>query len=198
MRVLVIGGSGTIGSAVVEAFQGLGDEVVAVSRSSTPNVDITDTASLRALFDVVGAVDAVVTALGAAPSAHLTRATPEDFAAGFASKLGGQIGAVLAGLPHVAENGSFTVTTGILAQHAIPGSNVAATVNSGLEGFVRRAALDLPNGIRINAVSPTIVLDPGQTVEAFRGFRSTTRAEVAQAYVRSAYGVETGEVFRVW
>ncbi len=198
MRVLVIGGSGTIGGAVVRAFQELGDQVLTVSRSSSPRVDITDTASLRALYETVGTVDAVVTALGSAPSTTLGAATPEDFAIGFGSKLGGQIGAVLAGLPFIAENGSFTITTGILGQHAVAGSLVTATVNNGLEGFVKRAALDLPGTVRINAVSPTIVLEPGQVSTAFRGFRSVTPAEAAQAYVRSAYGVETGQVFRVW
>src|SRR5262245_21293119 len=104
MRVLVIGGSGSIGSAVVEAFRELGDEVISASRNSNPSVDFTDPDSLRALFDEIGTVDAVITAGGASPTAHITEATPEHFATGFASKLGGQINAVLAGLPHISEN----------------------------------------------------------------------------------------------
>lgn len=198
MRVLVIGASGTIGSAVVAAFEELGDEVIPVSRSTSPAADLTDVESLRALFEQVGTVDAVITAAGHVPFATITEATPENVAAGFASKLAGQINTVLAGLPHIAENGSFTITTGILGQLPIPGSLLVAAVNGGLEGFVKRAPIDLPGGVRINAVNPTIVLEPGQVSEPFRGVHSLTAAEVAQSYVRSAYGIETGQVFRAW
>lgn len=198
MRVLVIGGSGTIGSAVVDAFTEVGDEVVTASRSTSPGVDITDTASIRTLFAEVGTVDAVVSVTGKAPYVHTAKATPDDFAAGYANKLGGQINLVLLGLKHVAEGGSFTLTTGILAQHSVPGSVIAGTVNGGLEAFVNTAALDLPHGIRINAVSPTIIAQPGGHSDIFRGFHAVTAAEAAQAYVRSAHGIETGQVLRVW
>lgn len=198
MRVLLVGGSGTIGAAVAEAFAALGDEVIVATRSTQPSVDIADEASVRALFDAIGTVDAVVSATGKVPSTSLAAATGADFATGFAHKLGGQIGLVLAGLPFLAAGGSFTLTSGILAQHAVPGSLVTAAVNGGLEGFVARAALDLTDGRRINAVSPTIVLRPGEESAAFRGFRSITPEEAAQAYVRSVHGIETGQVFRVW
>ncbi|WP_144876218.1 short chain dehydrogenase [Microbacterium sp. 1.5R] len=198
MRLLLIGGTGTIGAAVADAFTELGDEVVSASRSGDHSVDIVDRESIDRLFGAVGEIDAVVVAAGKVPSVALADATGEDFDAGFASKLGGQISVVLAALPRLADGGSITLTSGILAQHAVPGSVVTAAVNGALEGFVARAALDLPRGLRINAVSPTIVLEPGETSEAFRGFRSVTAPEVAQAYVRSAYGIETGQVFRVW
>lgn len=198
MRVVVIGATGKIGSAIVSAFKSAGDEVIGVSRSSTPAVNLEDTASLTAFFNGVGAIDAVVTAAGHVPFTHLTEATPEQFATGFASKLGGQIGALLAALPHLSDGGSFTLTTGILANHAIPGSVITAAVNNGLEGFVQRAALDMPRGIRINAVNPTIVLNTGETSDAFMGYHPVTPEEAAQGYLRSAHGIETGQVYRVW
>ena len=128
----------------------------------------------------------------------MPKATPKDFSAGFANKLGGQINLVLAGIPHIADRGSFTLTTGILAQCSVPGSVIAGTVNGGIESFIKAAALELPLGIRINAVSPTIVEQPGGHSELFRGFHSVAAEEVAQAYVRSAHGIETGQVFRIW
>lgn len=198
MRLLLIGGTGTIGAAVAVAFSALGDEVVSVSRSGDPFVDITHDDSIDQLFERVGDVDAVVVTAGKVPSVALTRATRRDFDAGFGNKLGGQISVVLSALPHIADRGSITLTSGILAQHAVPGSVVTAAVNGALEGFVARASLDLPRGVRINAVSPTIVLPSGESSDAFRGFHSVTPAEAAQAYVRSAYGIETGQVFRVW
>ncbi|WP_347345132.1 short chain dehydrogenase [Microbacterium sp.] len=198
MRILVIGGSGTIGRAVVSAFEELGDEVVSAGRSTSPAVDITDPASIRALYDAVGTVDAIVSVTGKVPYVDTASATPEDFAAGYANKLGGQVNLVLLGIAHLAQGGSFTLTTGILAQHSVPGSVIAGTVNGGLEAFLRTAALDLPHGIRINAVSPTIISRPNGHSDLFRGFHAVTAEEAAQAYVRSVYGVETGQVFRVW
>jgi NAD(P)-dependent dehydrogenase (short-subunit alcohol dehydrogenase family) len=198
MRVLIIGGSGTIGRAAVEAFQEFGDEVISVTRSTSPAIDITDPASVRAAFDSLGTVDAVVSVTGKVPYVDTTKATPRDFSVGFANKLGGQINLVLAGIPHIADRGSFTLTTGILAQHSVPGSVIAGTVNGGIESFIRAAAFELPLGIRINAVSPTIIEQPSGHSELFRGFHSVAAAEVAQAYVRSAHGIETGQVFRIW
>ncbi|WP_080524338.1 SDR family oxidoreductase [Methyloprofundus sedimenti] len=64
---------------------------------------------------------------------------------------------------------------------------------AGLEGFVRAAALELPCGIRVNAVAPgwvreTLVamkMDPSSGIPA---------AQVALAYVRSVEGRMTGQV----
>ncbi|MFF2315270.1 short chain dehydrogenase [Arthrobacter sp. NPDC058097] len=198
MRVLIIGGSGVIGRAVVAAFKDIDDEVIALSRSTCPAVDITDAASVKAALAEVGTVDAVVSVTGKVPYVHTTEATLEDFQAGFANKLGGQISLVLAGVRHIAPQGSFTLTTGILAQHSVPGSVIAGTVNGGIEAFIRTAALDLPAGVRINAVSPTIIDRPNGHSAIFPGFPGVSPEEAAQAYVRSAHGIETGQVFRVW
>lgn len=198
MRVLLIGGSGTIGSAVASALREVGDEVVSVSRSSTPSVDIVDLASIHALFDAVGVVDAILATTGKVPYRMTPEATAEDFAEGFADKLAGQVNLVLAGIPYLVDGGSFTLTTGILAQRAVPGSVIAGTVNGGLESFVSTASLELPRGIRINAVSPTIISRLNSHSTLFRGFPSVSQESVAQAYVRSTHGIETGEIFRVW
>jgi NAD(P)-dependent dehydrogenase (short-subunit alcohol dehydrogenase family) len=66
-------------------------------------------------------------------------------------------------------------------------------VNAGLEGFARAAALEAPRGIRVNVVSPPWVsetllalkMDPAQGLPA---------ATVAQAYVRSLEGADSGAV----
>jgi NAD(P)-dependent dehydrogenase (short-subunit alcohol dehydrogenase family) len=66
-------------------------------------------------------------------------------------------------------------------------------VNAGLEGFVRAAALDLPLGLRINAVAPgwvreTLVamkMDPIPGVPA---------ALVAQTYLKAIEGSMTGQI----
>jgi dTDP-4-dehydrorhamnose reductase len=66
MRILVVGASGTIGSAVVGALRGRHDLVLASQQKSPEAVDIMDPASIRALFARIGRVDAVVNAAGRA------------------------------------------------------------------------------------------------------------------------------------
>ena len=42
----------------------------------------------------------------------------------------------------------------VLSQKPMVGSGAISLLNSGLEGFVRAAALEAPRGIRVNVVSP--------------------------------------------
>jgi len=68
LRILIIGATGTIGSAVVAALSA-GNEIVAASRQSTAvTVDLADPASIRQMYRTVGKVDAVVCAAGQANS----------------------------------------------------------------------------------------------------------------------------------
>ena len=192
MRVLVIGSSGTIGAEVAKALR-VRHDVVSASRRTTVAVDIDDPASIQSLYGKIGPVDAVVCAAGAAAFAPLEKLTDDDFSLSLRSKLMGQVNVVRFGIAAVRDGGSFTITTGVLAQQPIPGSAAVSLGNAGLEGFVRAAALELPRGIRINAVSPGWIAetlsamgrDPAQGVPASR---------VAQAYVRSIEGRDSGTV----
>jgi len=193
MRILVVGASGTIGRAVVAALEGE-HEIVPVSRRSTPlKVDISDPRSIEAMYREVGTVDAVVSAAGEARFGPLASLSDGDFAFCLANKLMGQVNLVRLGLEAVRDGGSFTVTSGILARAPMPGSAAISLVNSGLEGFIRAAALEAPRGIRVNAVSPPWVtetlqslgMDPAQGLPA---------AEVGQLYRRSVTGGENGAV----
>ena len=63
MKIVVIGGTGTIGRAIVEEMQPR-HEIVAAGRShGDRQVDITDPASVQALFDHIGRFDALIAAL---------------------------------------------------------------------------------------------------------------------------------------
>ena len=194
MRILVIGASGTIGRAVVEA---LGDRhgVIAASRSkSHEQVDISDPASLRALFERVGRVDAIVSAAGNAAWKPLAELTDEDFAFSLANKLMGQVNVARYGVGVVNDGGSITLTSGVLAQQPTQGSSAVSLVNAGLEGFARAATLDAPRGIRINVVSPPWV---AETLTAMGRDPSggVPAAKVARSYVESVEGTAGGEIF---
>jgi NAD(P)-dependent dehydrogenase (short-subunit alcohol dehydrogenase family) len=153
MRILVIGGTGTIGRAIVEALHGH-DVVLASRRSSPLSVDIRDEASILAMYRRAGQLDAVVCVAGDGVFAPLERLTTADFQYSLENMLMGQVNVVRLGAPFVSHHGSFTVTSGSLARAPMVGGTAISVVTGALEAFVRAAALELPRGLRVNAVSP--------------------------------------------
>jgi len=193
MKVIVIGATGTIGRAIVHAI-GNRHEVIPVSHSkSAIKVDIADKASITKMFGTTGRVDAVICAAGLAKLGPMTSLSDEDFALGLNSKLMGQVNLVRSGTEYINDNGSITLTSGILSRRPMKGSSAISLVNSALEGFGRAAALEMPRGVRINIVSPNWVVD---TLKAFNMDPSigTPVEVVAQAYVRALEGNMNGEV----
>jgi NAD(P)-dependent dehydrogenase (short-subunit alcohol dehydrogenase family) len=193
MRILVIGATGTIGKAVVAALAGR-HEIVEASHRSTPlTVDISVPASIRAMYNAIRKVDAVVSAAGQAKFAPLTALTDDDFAFSVGNKLMGQVNLVRFGLDHVRDGGVFVLTSGVLARSPMVGSGAISLVNAGLEGFVRAAALEAPRGIRVNVVSPPWVTE---TLAAMGMDKSIglPAATVAKAYVQAVEGTQTGNV----
>ena len=157
MKVIVIGATGTIGRAIVQAI-GNRHEVIPVSFSkSMIKVDIADKTSITKMFEMTGRVDAVIIAAGLAKFGPMNSLTDADFALGLNNKLMGQVDLVRLGIDYVNDNGSFTLTSGILSRLPMKGSTAISLVNSAIEGFSRAAALEMPRGIRINTVSPNWV-----------------------------------------
>lgn len=196
MRVLLVGASGELGRAVAAAFAD--HDVVLASRSGAETVDISDPASIEALYDRVGTVDHVACAAGHVPFAPITELSVEQYRGGFADKLLGQVALVRLGLDHVTDGGSFTLITGITADDPIATGTVASTVNGALHSFVKAAAIELPRGLRVNAVSPTMFTESEAAYGPyFPGFPPVPVAEAARAYVKSALGRQTGQVYRV-
>jgi hypothetical protein len=74
----------------------------------------------------------------------------------------GQINLVLIGQKYINPKGSFTLITGALTHEPQVNFANASAANGAVEGFVRAAAIELENGIRINAVSPTVIEDSPQ------------------------------------
>lgn len=192
IKILLIGATGTIGSAVADALE-TRHEVIRASHTRSPlTVDLADPNSIRHLYAKVGRVDAVVSAAGQAAFRPLLKLSDADYALGLNNKLMGQVNLVRSGLDAVAEKGSFTLTGGILSRQPMPGGAAISMVNAGLEGFVRGAALELPRGLRINAVVP------GWVTETLVALKMDTSiglpaVQVAQAYVKLVEGSMTGQ-----
>lgn len=195
-KVLVVGASGTVGQAVADTLADT-HEVVRSSRNEGERADMSDPASVRALFERVGPVDAVVCCAGAVPFKPVTELTVADYRAGLEDKVLGQVNLVTEGLAHVRDGGSFTLISGVLSREPIATGAAASLANGALESFVMAAATELPRGIRINAVSPGVLAEAEGYHPYFPGFSHVPAVEVARAYVRSVDGVETGKTFSV-
>jgi len=193
MKTLVIGATGTIGSAVADAFAAAGHEVLRASRKGDVAVDITDPASIAAMYEGVGKVDAVVSCAGDGAFAKLEDLTDEQIDATLKSKLMGQVNLVRKGIAHVNDGGVFVLTAGIFSRNPPPGVPALAMVNGGLESFARGAALDLPRGIRIGTMSPPFITETAQKM-GMPTDGTLSAADNAQAYLAFATGDETGAV----
>jgi len=190
MRILVVGASGTIGKAVVEALAEKHD-VLRASRNGPAEVDITRPASIKAMFEALGRLDGVICAAGRGIMKPLTQLTDEDIQTTLAGKLLGQMNLVRFGVDHVNDNGVFLLTSGFFSKSPIPGVSAVAMANGAIESFARGAALDLPRGIRLNAVSSPWIKE---TAEAMGVPGGLPAAENAQHYVRLVEGKQNGVV----
>ena len=194
MKILVIG-TGLVGGAAVSALTERGHEVISASRSSSPSVDATDPDSIAALFAEAGTVDAVVAALGSAPFKPLAELDHDDFVKGLLGKTMAQIDIVQLGTPYVSDGGSFTLTTGVLEREPIVTGAASSTANGALVAFTMAAAIELPRRIRINTVSPTVLVEATGHHAHFPGWTQVSAAAVGQAYVKAVEGAHTGQVY---
>lgn len=199
MKILIVGGRGTIGKNVSEYFSKKHEVVIGGRTSGDVAVDITDSRSIEAMFEAVGNVDAVVSIAGEAKWAAFDSMTEEDFYIGLKSKLMGQVNLVRVGLNTVNPGGSFTLTTGILADHPVALTTSAAMVNGAIHSFVKAACLELKDGLRINVVSSGLVEESVEKYEAyFPGHNPIPMRKVINAYVKSVEGRGTGEIIRMY
>ncbi|MEM7641075.1 MAG: short chain dehydrogenase [Pseudomonadota bacterium] len=198
MRILLVGASGDIGRAVHGALAPR-HEIVTVGRTSGAlRADLEDRASLEALYRAAGPLDAVVCASGNVHFGPLVEFTEAQVMLGLRNKVMGQINLVLAGLDHVADGGSFTLTSGVLDRDPIRMGMGAATANGALAGFVRGAAIEMPRGLRVNVVSPGLLdVSVPRYGDWFPGHEPVAAARVGQAYVKAVEGPGTGEVLIV-
>ncbi len=198
MKILLIGASGTVGSAVATELAQR-HEVIHIGRNSGElQVDISDPTSIRRLFEQTGRFDALVSAVGSVTFKALGEMTSDDFTLGLQNKLMGQVNLLLIGREFANDGASFTLTSGILNRDPIRTGASAAMVNGALDAFVKAAAIELPRGLRVNAVSPTVLEEAmGSYAPYFRGYKPVPAAEVALAYAKSVEGLQTGQVFIV-
>ncbi len=199
MKIVVIGGTGTIGKKIVAHFSPTNEVLVAGRSSKDFPVDIADSATIEQLFSKTGKVDAIICAAGEAKWALFNDLSEEDYYIGLKSKLMGQVNLVRIGQHHLNPNGSITLTTGILADDPVEKTASAAMVNGGIHSFVKAVALELKNGVRLNVVSSGVVEDAYAKYESyFPGHPPIPMDKMIFGYVRSVQGKGTGQIIRIY
>lgn len=198
MKILIIGGNGTIGRAIVKELSARHEVLVASRTQADVLVDICNIQSIENMYEKASRLDAVVMASGSVHFGLLSEMDDQLYQKGLQNKLMGQVNVVLTGIKYLNDNGSFTLTSGILNRSPIVLGSSAAMVNGAVDGFVIGSAIELPRGLRINAVSPTVITEAMSDYAAyFRGFKPVPAAEAALAYAKSVEGRQTGQVYVV-
>jgi len=199
MKILIVGGNGTIGRRVSAHFKKDNDVIIAGRNSGDVKVDIADSSTIKSMFESAGMFDALINIAGDAKWGPFTELTEEDFQIGLRSKLMGQVNLARIGIEYLNPGGSITLSTGILADDPVVMTSSAAMVNGGIHSFVKAVALELRNDIRINSVSLGVVEDAYEKYkDCFLGHNPIPMQKVVNAYVRSVKGKGNGEIIRVY
>jgi NAD(P)-dependent dehydrogenase (short-subunit alcohol dehydrogenase family) len=204
LTILLVGATGTIGRAVAAELSPRHTLLAAGRNNSQWKVDIADPKSIHALFQKIGKVDAVVCAAGEVAFLPLSAITPDligksAYTLGLTNKLMGQVNLALTAQEFLNEGGSITLTSGILSEYPIAAGSSASMVNGALEAFVKAVAIEMPRGLRINVVSPNVLVESmGSYGPYFRGFEAVPAARAALAFSRSVEGLQTGQVYKVY
>ncbi len=198
MKIVIVGAAGAVGKTAVDALSGR-HEVIRVGRTrGDVQMDIEDVDSIRAMYQQVGKVDAVVSAVGHGHFGAVHEMTGEQFMEGINHKVLPQVNLVLEGFDYMNDGGSFTLTSGVLNRDPIPGGSCSAAANGALDGFVVGAAVDMPRGIRINVVSPEILEVSRAAYDGFfPGHVHVSNEAVGLAYSKAVEGCLSGQVMIV-
>lgn len=184
MKILLIGANGNIGKLLYPAIAGQYDVVTAGRNHGDYKVDISSAASIHHLFKQVTHLDAVICTAGDSTSADLPIMNKEKYLAGIEHKLLAQINLVLTGIHFLHDNGSFTLISGKMGEKPAKGATGKAVANGAVNSFVLGAALEMPRGIRINAVSPSKLTE-------------IPAADLVAGYLKSLTSQCNGEIIRI-
>lgn len=198
MRIILVGASGTIGSSVKSELEKRHEIICVGSTSGDIQMDMADAASIRTMYEKSGPFDALICTAGHAHFGPFDEMKEEHFYKGIKGKMMGQINLVMIGKEFINAGGSFTLTTGVTHNEPIKNGLGLSIVNGALHSFVMAAAIELKNGIRINAVSPGLVEKSKKALGSyFPGQIPVSMERVAQGFVKSMEGFGTGKVIEI-
>lgn len=194
MKILIIGGTGTIGKEVVQLLD-QEHEVIAVGNTKGEHtVDISNKDSIEKLFKNVGQVDAIFNISGQGEFGKFDDKNNTGYELSWNNKVMGQVNLVRIGLDYLKTGGSITLTSGSSAKNPNPGTASISMACAAIDAFVATAALEISDDRKINVVSPGFVKE---TMELL-GMDSSTgipAKEVATYYQKSLEANTNGQVF---
>ena len=196
MKILIIGATGTIGSATADLLA-LEHEVIRVGHTRGDfMVDIEDKTAIEALFNTIGKVDAIINIAGGGQFGDVLDQDDSGYELVMQSKIMGQVNITRLGLKYLNEGGVITLTSGDSIHN--PRADIASiSLGCGaINGFVACAALDLPDNKRINVVSPDFVKETMEKM-GLDSAQGTPAIDVAALYQYSLQSDCNGEVLRV-
>jgi NAD(P)-dependent dehydrogenase (short-subunit alcohol dehydrogenase family) len=185
-----------MGSYLSAAFEKDHQLVKVNSKGGDLQVDITSPESIERMYKQAGSFDALICTAGPTYVGPWKTLTDKEFRKGVEGKMMGQINLVLIGQHYINSKGSFTLITGALTYEPQLHFANASAANGAVEAFVRAAAIELENGIRINAVSPTVIEDSPQYFPFFPGDIPVTMKQLEYGFRKSVFGAITGQVIK--
>lgn len=186
-----------MGQHLVQQLKTEHEIITAGSRSGDILADITNVQSIESMYQQAGSFDALVCTAGPTYVGPWNSLNDEQFRIGVNGKMMGQINLVLIGQHYINPKGSFTLITGALTHTPQRNFANASAANGAVEGFVRGAAIELENNIRINAVAPGVIENSPQYFPYFPGEVPTTMKALEYAFRKSIFGPSIGEVITV-
>ena len=196
MKIIIVGATGTMGKHLTSAFEKEHEVIKAATEGGDVQVDITSTESIENLFKQVGAFDALISTAGPTYVGPWKKMDDKEFRKGVDGKMMGQINLVLIGQHYINPKGSFTLIAGALTHDPQKNFANASAANGAVEAFVRAAAIELENGIRINAVSPTVIENSPHYFPFFPGDIPVTMQQLEYGFRKSVFGANTGQVIK--
>jgi NAD(P)-dependent dehydrogenase (short-subunit alcohol dehydrogenase family) len=167
--VVVIGRGSGIARAISLAARSAGARVVVAGRDpaalraaysendvQAERVDVTDDESIAALADRLGSIDHLVTTASARARGLLPDLDRDAIRRSFDTKVIGPIMLAKHFAPKMADNGSFTLFSGVAAFKPAIGYLGVAVTNGAADFLARSLALEMAP-IRVNAISPGVV-----------------------------------------
>ena len=198
MKIIIVGASGTMGRHLTSAFATEHEIITAASKGCDVALDITSIASIEKMYKQVGAFDALISTAGPTFVGPWHKLTDKEFRLGVEGKMMGQINLVLTGQHYINPKGSFTLISGALSQEPQRNFANASAANGAVEGFVKAAAIELGKGIRINAVSPTVIENSPHYFPYFPGEIPVTMQQLEFGFRKSVFGANTGQVIKLY
>ena len=196
MKIIIVGASGTMGQYLTNAFRKEHEVITAATKGCDMDVDITSPESIEQMYKKIGGFDALVSTAGPTFVGPWEKLNDQTFRKGVEGKMMGQINLVLIGQHYIKPKGSFTLITGALTYEPQKHFANASAANGAVEGFVRAAAIELENGIRINAVSPTVIENSPQYFPYFPGDIPVTMQQLEYGFRKSIFGANTGQIIK--